>query len=247
MNPIVLLDLDSNVLFSTRKFRKYVGDETVLGTVCELGDDGQPRSFQSQAQKDYLNWLRSSTTVVPITGRTAAAYRRLTLGLKGHAITSFGAAILDGNGRSNMEWTSRLAVKAAIATPVLRRLHREIESRRVSATTKSRIVDENMMQLFIKVWDTQGNQDNIDATAEIIREHMPEDWRLHLNENQLCVCPPFLNKRDAALFYLQNIANPHQLVLGSGDSQSDLDFMAVCHYMIAPTQSQIFKSLSESV
>lgn len=247
MNPIVLLDLDGNVVYNTRKFRKYVGDETVLGTVCERDENDEPRSFQSQAQKAYLNWLLYSTTVVPITGRTSASYRRLTLGLKGHAITCFGATILDGNGRPNIEWTSRMAMKADIETPALRRLNRVIESRRVGANTHSRIVDENMMQLYIKVWDTNGNQDNIDATAEIIRAHMPEDWRLHLNENQLCVCPPFLNKRDAAVFYLQNIANHHQLVLGSGDSKSDLDFMSICHFMIAPTQSQIFNSLIESV
>ena len=69
---------------------------------------GRNFTFQSQAQKAYLNWLLNSTTVVPITGRTSASYRRLTLGLKGHAITCFGATILDGNGRPNLEWTSRM-------------------------------------------------------------------------------------------------------------------------------------------
>ncbi len=71
MNPIVSRSRWQRRVRNIRKFRKYVGDETVLGSVCELDDNGKPRSYQSSAQKAYLSWLLNSTTVVPITGAHA--------------------------------------------------------------------------------------------------------------------------------------------------------------------------------
>jgi hydroxymethylpyrimidine pyrophosphatase-like HAD family hydrolase len=242
-NVIILTDIDDTLCHTVGKFRKYVGNEKALGDACVFDKNGTPLSFRSDKQTTFLAWMKLAATIIPITGRSTEKYLNVDLGFDSYAITAFGAVILNPDGTPDPIWQAHIETNAAKSAEALSELTRLVMGNRVSESVKSTVVSENDVRLFLKVYDDGGSTETIDAMAELMARHLPEGWRLHHNEGQLCAYPEYLDKIKAAQYLLAQIAGPDTLVIGAGDSLSDSGFMSVCDFMIAPIQSQIFKSI----
>ncbi|MFN4150880.1 MAG: hypothetical protein ACK4IX_08035, partial [Candidatus Sericytochromatia bacterium] len=57
------------------------------------------------------------------------------------------------------------------------------------------------------------------------------------NSNNISILPNFLNKINALNYFVEKY-NP-DLILGAGDSITDLDFMNKCHFKMIPANSQL--------
>lgn len=240
---VVLTDLDDTACHTPGKFARYVGDVATLGQPIVFDEEGTPLSFRSAQQRTLFDWLFGTTMVVPITGRSTSAFRRVKLPFEDHAIVSFGGIILQPDGNPQPDWFAHISTQSRQATDALEHLRAAVIARRPSELVSPDIVQDWGLNLFLKVRQTNVEQAVIDTTAEIIRENLPEGWTVHLNEGQLCAYPGFLDKLHAARFYLEHLAGPYFLVIGCGDSMTDTGFMSVCDVMLAPTKSQIFKKL----
>lgn len=244
--PLVLADIDDNFCHTVKKFRKYVGDETTLGTPAVIDAAGKPLSYASAKQTAFAHWLLATSTVVPVTGRSREKFLQVNLGFTGHAIVSFGGLILLADGTPEPGWFAHIAAASRAEKPVLEAYQADITrgAADISADLKvSRIVDEGL-DLLIKVQNTGENAAaEMEQLALVMQQLQPTGWTLHVNEGQLCAYPPFLGKELACRYYLDNLAPAHSLLIGSGDSLTDVGFMSLCDMMLAPTQSQVFKTL----
>lgn len=240
---ICFVDIDDNLCHTTKKFRKYVGEESAVGQPCVSDPSGKVLSYRSAKQESFLNLLTAGSTVVPITGRSSKKYRQVQLGFSGYAIVSFGGIILEPDGYPEPNWFSRIKSKSEAEAENLQALFQYIVNNRVSELVEPTIISDFGLNLFLKVQHAASEQSELDATAELIREIAPSNWTIHLNENQLCAYPEFLDKSLAARYYLEELAGSYSLVLGSGDSLTDVGFMSVCDFMLAPTRSQIFDTV----
>lgn len=244
-NNVVLIDIDDNCCHTTAKFRKYVGDETQLGTPVVFDPSGKPLSFQSAAQKAMLDWLKSSANLVPVTGRSRQKYLQVNLGFSGYAIVSFGALILQPDGTPEPGWFAIIAEAAAAQKDNIQAVFAGTKAAAagISEHLDVTIISDEGLDLLIKVQHKQGNNEELAALAAPLAALLPAGWTLHNNEGQLAAYPPFLGKEGACTYFLENLAGKVDLVIGSGDSLTDVGFMGLCHVMLAPTQSQIFKTL----
>ncbi len=240
---ILLADIDDHFCHTTKKFRRYVGDESTVGEPCVIDAAGKPLSYRSQKQKTYLEWLMANARVVPVTGRSSDSYLNVRLGFQGYAIVSFGGIILSPQGVPDPEWFAHIKAKSSGERDNLRGLASCVKEKGSKELNVKTVTDADV-DLFLKVQHPGGEQVQLDIAAEIISANLPDGWVVHLNENQLCAYPGFLDKRLAVEYFLANLAGAYSLVIGAGDSHTDTGFMSVCDFMLAPTQSQIFKSLA---
>ena len=240
---IVLADIDDHFCHTTKKFRRYVGDEKVVGTPCVFDPAGKPLSFRSRKQTTYLDWLMAQARVIPVTGRSSDKFRLVKLGFTSHAIVSFGGIILAPDGVPDPVWLAHIREQSRLEADPLDTLVATLSRKAAKELDVTKVTDFDI-ELFLKVQHPESDQSKLDQAAAIIRENLPAGWVVHLNENQLCAYPQFLDKRLAVEYFLANLAGAYSLVIGAGDSHTDTGFMSVCDFMLAPTQSQIFRSLA---
>ncbi|HMY54158.1 MAG TPA: hypothetical protein PKN86_02530 [Candidatus Obscuribacter sp.] len=244
VQPLVFADIDDNFCHTTGKFRKYVGDES-LGEACVIDPAGKALSYRSAAQTAYLNWLMDSANVVPVTGRSREKFLQVQLGFSGHAIVSFGGLILLADGTPEPGWYNIIKEAAALEADAIKALLAQAKAQAASmdsALNVTLITDEGL-DLLVKVQHKEGKNDVLAAMGNGMAEYLPSGWTLHNNEGQLCAYPPFLGKEKACAYYLEHLAAPYSLLIGSGDSLTDLGFIGLCDVMVAPVNSQIFRSL----
>ena len=81
--------------------------------------------------------------------------------------------------------------------------------------------------------------------AARLRPHLGEHCRLLQNGNNLAVLPAWLDKAHAVAHLQQHYRARYGAILsiGMGDSSSDLPYMRLCDYLLAPSASQIARQL----
>lgn len=245
-NIIVLTDFDDCHAHTRKKFKDKVGDPDKVGTACVFDQDGGPVSWRSRSQTSFLNMLlRAAREVVPVTGRTVEKLKAVKVGFRGHAICSFGAVILTPDGQIEPGWHARMVERSREHAVVLRETveHARDHARRHHPAVSVSLVKDAGLDLFIKVQDPSGL--GFEAMHELLKARQPRGWTLHYNENQLCLYPPYLGKRDAAQYYLDSLGGPVDSVIGVGDSDSDLDFLQLCQFVVMPGNSQLFARLTD--
>ena len=244
---LALVDIDDMWCHTTRKFGKYVGDPVTLGEPCAFDEAGKPVSYRSAPQRAMLDLLLNNARVVPCTGRSVSKYRRVQLGFGDYAIVSFGGVILQPDGTPEPGWHAEMSRSAAAEADAMRAMLSVARegAKRINADDLSvELISDAGLDLVIKVQSKGGEQAYLDELGEVFRDRAPVSWMVHLNDGQLSALPKFLGKVPACRYFLENLAGASELVIGCGDSLSDLGFVGLCHFMVTPTQSQIFRSVS---
>ncbi|CCG42705.1 HAD family hydrolase [Magnetospirillum molischianum] len=239
MRRVVFVDLD-DTLFQTQRKNPHAD------RLAAVDRDGNPLSFRCGRQEAFLDWLAKDALVVPVTGRSIDAFLRVTLPLGMRAICSFGGVILDADGKPEPEWHGRMADAAGGTEAVMEGLLGTVAAaadHRVDV--RHRIIRDAGLPLYISVKHNAVDGGDMARLATAVSPAVPEGWTIHLNGNNMALLPPFLGKAPAVAFFLERfVGGGPVLTVGVGDSLTDVGFMELCDYAVAPSKSQIVSVLS---
>ncbi len=240
MRRVVFVDLD-DTLFQTQRKNPHAD------RLAAVDRDGKPLSFCSNQQQAFLGWLSEGAMVVPVTGRSVDAFLRVTLPLGKRAVCSFGGVILDGDGIPEPEWHHKMTLAAEGTALLMADLLDRVAAAAVThhVDVRHRIICDVELPLYISVKHNAGLAAETARLATVVSAFIPEGWTLHLNGNNMALLPPFLGKAAAVAFFLERfVGDGPILTFGIGDSLTDVGFMGLCDFAVAPAKSQIMSALS---
>jgi len=235
---LILTDLDDTLFQTARKCPRDDGALVAMSTLADGSDSG----FASQRQQRLLAWLAAGE-VVPVTARSRELLARVKL-RQAPAICSNGGCIVGADGQLDQDWHARLVVAAA-GVDAVSEIYRLIADRLDGQAFRHWTVVEAGLALYIVVKSNHDDGVALEPVQPRVAALLPADWRIHRNGNNLAILPPWLNKRHAAHYLIERAraTDPHRLVVGLGDSYSDVGFMDLCDYAMTPTTSQVWQHL----
>lgn len=237
--PLVFLDLDDTLFQTPGKMPedacRYPASHNVEGAVS---------GYQSEAQKTLLDWLRRDCDLVPVTARSVEAFGRVALGFSGGAICAHGGVILGPDGEVDLHWQGAMAERLR---PFHARLPMLCEAAlqagaELGMSLRGWVLEEGGQRHCIVIKHNAGTDAQLVRLRDnlLIAGHL-EGLYTHLNGNNLALLPLDVSKRAAVAHYLAQDHALHgsRLLLGIGDSVSDLGFMGLCHFWATPSGSQV--------
>jgi hydroxymethylpyrimidine pyrophosphatase-like HAD family hydrolase len=231
VRALVLVDLDDTLFQTRRKCPPDVPDAAL--TALGFGKDGDPLGFATPRQTAFLNWLSEAAMVVPVTGRSLGALRRVRLDHR-VAICAHGGVMLGDDGEPDPDWERHIAAEAAPHAKTLAMLA-------AAGGPLARILAEGETALYVLLKHPDADEDALDEAVARVLPLVPAGWTIHRNGNNAALMPPFLGKAQAVRALLPGLRarHPDAPVIGIGDSLSDAPFMGLCDYAMMPTGSQL--------
>lgn len=236
--PLVLVDLDDTLFQSRRKCPAVEVGHLALAAEASNGR----HSYTTRAQGNLFAWLSQTAEVVPVTARGSEAYARVRLPFQHGAVLANGAVILLPDGREDAAWHTEVAgALAGVGGDLERLLDR---GRRLAHDAglrlRSWIVREGGLGAYA-VFKDDADADGAGLAALAGALAAPPGWTLHRNGNNLAYIPGCISKRRACEHLLTGVrgSDPGRLVVGIGDSVSDLGFMSLCDLMATPSRGQL--------
>ena len=237
-------DLDDS-LFNTAAKCQHSLDECMLGAV---DNDGQPLSYCSPKQKALIDLVSNNGVLIPVTARSIRAFNNVTLKFDSYMIINNGATILDKDKQPNAEWEEAIRAEAESYAPILSSLAQCLEELFNSLNIVPSINRPVMFGDTICYHTVKVDQEHVEQMTQLsksiqgIIDITPglSGLKVGVNGRSLMVYPPYASKRRAIEFVnkLLNVTD-NDLLIGIGDSLSDLDFMRSCDFMMIPQHSQI--------
>ncbi|MDZ5603656.1 trehalose phosphatase [Pseudomonas sp. RP23018S] len=243
--PLVLVDLDDTLFQTARKMPANTARHPASYDV-----DGGVSGYQSAVQKALLDWLLATADVVPVTARSAEAFSRVRLGFTRGAVCAHGGLILDPEGGVDKDWH---ALMGEVLAPFHERLPELCETALGLADTlgvslRGWVVEEADQRHYVVIKHNSGSDHDLQRVLEALQtQGLLTDLHSHRNGNNLALLPVGLCKRAAVQHYLARDRRQHgeRLVLGFGDSITDLGFMNLCDFWATPSRSQLAAVVQE--
>ncbi len=242
--PIVLVDLDDTLFQTIRKMRQEYGFSPVR--VGALDRTLKPRSFLSQKQVYFVDWLLTYAELIPVTARGSEELSRVTLPFSSWSVTTHGAVIYKPCGTPDHFWKDIILTSLSPYTDLLyelqaycsqllskynidgwARLNFEYDGQPIYLVMKHR--DSNHIHMFDIIVDKMSKKFDL------------SNFYVHRNGNNVAWLPMCVKKGMAAKYLIELIQNRDGFrpVLGFGDSISDYSFLQLCDWWGMPQQSQI--------
>jgi hypothetical protein len=201
------------------------------------------------AQQGLLAALRATGAVIPVTARSSAAFSRVHLDFgTQRAILANGAVILNDQGIADPDWLAHTAQIGRSAEALLLDMMALITNE-FGAAARSWIVEEYGAPVYFCVkmnaTDAADVQSGITAAAELLASRFDlSGLQQHANGNNLSFTPLGISKREACRHLISGIRGGSKggirgPLIGIGDSLTDLPFMGLCDFIMAPSGSQI--------
>ena len=232
-------DLDDTLFQTRRKVPERRDDEL---TVASRLVDGSPSGLATPEQRALLA-LFDGCTVVPVTARSREALARVDVAAA-PAVCANGGCVLDADGRVDAAWHALLRERAGAAGACVDDVFALVDGACAGLDVRRWVVAEAGLGLYVVAKANAPGAGDLDALHGSLAGALPAGWRVHVNDNNLALLPPWLAKRDAVAHLLPRLlaAHPGAAVIGVGDSLSDAGFMDLCHYALAPTGSQLWRA-----
>ena len=246
--PLVFADLD-DTLFQT--LRKLPGHDPAGLVPATLDTRGGPHSYCTPAQAALLRHLaHSAATLIPVTGRDAAAFERVRLPFftpfRSWRVLDHGLSILNPAGEPDPEWTERVSAELSGLQAELEALHRQL-------LPHTERLGLRLTRHAAHGWPFMSVLKHPEFAPEPLAEGQAlwEGWleegsgfQVIANANNVSLLPARLGKGEA-VGYLRQRHFPHApLVLGLGDSLSDVAFLNACDFAVTLPGGQLLRSLT---
>ncbi len=240
MRPIALVDLDDTLFQTLRKCPAELAEDAL--TPIAFAKDGDPLGFATPRQLAFLNWLSETTRVVPVTGRSLDALRRVKIDFTA-AVCAHGGVVLREDGLHDPDWATHIATESARHAAMLDQLADAVRvaSDAAGIPLSIRVLREEDVPIYVIVKHPEAIDRELNAVVDAMVGDVPGDWTVHRNGNNIALMPPFLGKAHAVAPLLADLRTrfPGAPVIGIGDSLTDAPFMALCDFAMMPTRSQL--------
>jgi len=237
MNKIVFLtDLDDTLFSSAR--------EGEMGPHVMTAQNG-PHNLISPAQDMLFAMMRGAGEVIPVTARSSDAFARVHLDFgTQRAILANGAILLDEKGLPDQDWFTHTAAIGRKVEEVMEGMVATIGDE-FGGAALSWIVREYGEPVYFCVKmttdDPEASKSGLLHAGLLLEERFDlSAFQQHVTTNSLSYTPVGISKRDASLRLISTLGERDQITLvGAGDSLTDVPFMRLCDFMLAPSGSQI--------
>ena len=202
-----------------------------------------PLSFFSSHQKALLSLLeKARAIIIPVTGRTSE-----DPGQSGLCLSKFfwpfshGAVVVKPDGGVCEHWLKSVKDQpkdwARVLVSINEQVQKQINSQNLDART--RVIVDRGIPAYVSV---KGTPCALSALEPLVRE---SSLGFHRNGRNLALLPPYACKKRAVEHIKQFLdIEPDDLILGMGDSMTDLPFIRSCHFGVIPVNSQIDRELA---
>ena len=234
----VFSDLDDTLIQTRGKHAQGTALETGA-----YGQNGMPLSFFSRQQKTLLSLLeQTKATIIPVTGRSSGALARVNYPFRSYAVVSHGAVVLKPDQSLCDKWLNSLNGERQDWASMLDRANRNILEciKTLDLDARTRVVVDHEVTAYVSVKGTESAL----TTLEPLAKENPL-LGFHRNIRNLALLPPYASKKRAVEHVKQSLdIKTDDLILGMGDSMTDLSFICTCHFGVIPTNSQIIREFA---
>ncbi len=233
---ISFCDLDDVLFFSGRKC-----PEGVAVTPVVFRSSGKGYCFQTPAQQALFGMLRRTTRLIPTTGRTTSWLTRIKLDFVDYKIGSFGGVILAPDGKPVESWRQAMEAGSLTHSKEMEqlRLAAIVESSTRSFDVRVKVQKDFGTALYLSIKHNRRQASEMSELASVLGERLPAGWQMHANGRNMALLPPFIGKRKAVDWVVENTTTGDALLLALGDSLSDVEFMSAADFAFYPAGSQI--------
>ncbi|MBG0739817.1 HAD family hydrolase [Paeniglutamicibacter antarcticus] len=234
MPPLLACDLDRTLIYSPKAFWLDVPDEQAPPIVVVELYQGIPISFMTRTAETLLLALKAAATVVPVTTRTAAQYRRVRLPgpEQEYAVTTNGGVLLH-HGQPDAHWHASIARRTAAHCAPLQ-------------TVEAILADPAFSSWILKL----RHAEDLFIYAIVDREAMPEDFVAGLEQQCLALgwtvslqgrklyCVPQPVTKSSAVAEVQRRTGAGT-VIAAGDSLLDRQMLAEANIAFRPAHGEL--------
>jgi hydroxymethylpyrimidine pyrophosphatase-like HAD family hydrolase len=235
--PIIFADLDDTLFQSARKVPTTEMKDLRLVSEAISGN----HSFQTLKQQALFSWLNSSAHLVPVTARSTRSFANVKLPFTASwAVLGNGAVVLK-NGKADSTWHEMLLAETEKEADNIAKLEKfclkTAEELGIAVRCPQSIENGIRHSVIVK----QDDPDVVIRLDEILAKViLPAGWTSHLNSNNLAFSVPAVSKKRAVEYVMKQIPDiGERIVLGMGDSLTDMPFMNLCDFFVTPTRGQI--------
>lgn len=250
MKTLLFTDIDDTLIRSKEKC-----SEGACLEPAGFLKDGCVHSYTEAHHRQFIELMAAQAEFIPTTARNRDSFDRVRLPVGEYpwAILNHGATILDKSGRRDDIWHRQMMAHSEVHREVLQAWFDRAQVEFVKQGGLSlniRLQSEEALLLGILVKDRERNLENLSLVESFFRlqpEVASGAFQVLSNGNNLMVLPSAINKSAAVSHLIERYRQEDRnlLILGAGDSLSDLPFMSLCHYALIPPQSQIFEQIKE--
>jgi hydroxymethylpyrimidine pyrophosphatase-like HAD family hydrolase len=234
VTALVGFDLDRTVVYSAAALLLEGPDDQAPGLVVTEVYEGAPLSFMTRTAETALARLAERATVVPVTTRTVAQYRRIRLPLPatGWAVTTNGAVVLH-DGVPDTDWTASLRAELERASAPLPEVEdRLTRSLPAAALLRTRRAEELFVYAIV---DRTALPDT--AVADLATELAGLGWTVSVQGRKLYAVPVPIRKERALAAVAERIGATR--TVAAGDSLLDRDMLAWADVAIRPAHGEL--------
>lgn len=237
--PKVFADLDDTLFQSLRKVPETQKEGIRL--VAEVEKTGN-HSYQTSKQQQLFAWLAQTADVIPVTARSTRSFANVKLDFgKNWRVLGNGAVVVKPDGVIDQQWHELLVQETSNDLEDIHSLEAHCLSiaAELGIAVRCPASIENGIRHSVIV-----KQDNPDVKIrlnEILeRITVPVGWTSHLNSNNLAFTVPSVSKRRAVEYVMSQMPDlAESILIGMGDSLTDMPFMTLCDFFATPTRGQI--------
>lgn len=251
--PIILTDLDDTLFQTARKM-----NGTPVARVATLDRQGQPLSMMCEKQASYFDLLSETCEVIPVTARGSDEISRVLLPFSSYKVITHGAVILDGNNAEVPGWEAHM--RALLGRIKDRLLALEAAVNAILGDPEPhgmpglngfcRINEEYGEPVYLVAKVRDKSQVAWLATLnEAVQAQGPwPEFYVHRNDNNVAWIPVGMGKSNAVEYLLSQMGNREsRMVIGMGDSLTDLPFMQHCDMICTPTRGQLNRAITSAL
>ena len=240
IGAVALVDLDDTLFQTRRKCPPGLAD--VRLTTLAVDRDGEPLGFATPRQAALLRWLSAGALLVPVTGRSLEALRRVHLPYAA-AVCAHGGVVLGADGSPDRQWAATMRDASSADAAALETIAATITAtaRRLAVAVTARVLCEQGTALYVVAKHAEADAAVLGRVVDEAVPTVPSGWTGHRNGNNVAFLPPWLGKRRAVDHLLPGLRSawPDLPFIGIGDSLTDAPFMARCDFAMLPTGSQL--------